>query len=61
MNGQYGKALWPDRGSVYYYSSRALFPIVGGLYSNADYAGVFCCYVNDSSTYSNSNYGARLS
>lgn len=52
---------WPDHGRVNYYSSRAYFPYVGGRYDSADYAGLFYCDVDGSSTGSNSYYGARLS
>ena len=61
MNGQYGKALWPDNGNVNYNSSNANFPNVGGNYNNADNAGLFYCNVNYNSTNSNSNIGARIS
>ena len=52
---------WPDRGRVYFNSSRANFPGVGGYCYDADYAGLFSCIVNYYSTYSYSSYGARLS
>ena len=52
---------WPDSGYVYYYSSYASFPYVGGTYYNADYAGLFFCRVYYYSTTSDSFIGARLS
>lgn len=53
---------WPDYGIVYYHSSVAYFPYVGGSYDNgAGRAGIFCCYVGNYSSSSYADIASRLS
>ena len=62
QSGASATTYWCDYGNVYYYSSLAIFPNVGGSTSGSTgIAGVFCCYVYFNSTYSYSNVGSRLS
>lgn len=61
QSGGSASTYFADRGYVNYDSSSAVFPGVGGVSGNTDYAGLFCCYVYIVSTHSNSYYGSRLS
>ena len=61
QSGASETTFWCDRGYVNYDSSRAFFPYVGGNYDGGTYAGVFFCYVSNSSTTSYSYRGSRLS
>jgi len=62
QSGGSSSTYWPDCGYVYYYSSRAYFPYVGGSYNyNAGFAGIFYCGVDNGSTDSGTNIVARLS
>ncbi len=61
QSGGSATTYWPDYGSVDYNSSDALFPNVGGYYSDDDDCGIFYCRVNDYSTFSYSYYVACLS
>lgn len=52
---------WPDGARALSYSSRASFPIVGGGYGNGANVGLFYALVNFGSTFSGSEFCARLS
>ena len=62
QSGGSSSTYWPDFGYARYNSSFAIFPRVGGSYSdNAGHAGIFYCSVYNISTYSNAYLVARLS
>ena len=60
-SGGSSTTYWPDYGRVYYNSSVAYFPSVGGLYNVDDSCGFFFCNVDKFSTRSYSYCRARLS